>query len=66
VLEAGRFASSAGNCQGWKFVVVTDNALMQDMSLASLKFRAIITKRYLGKGPLRSTIKKSLSLRHVP
>jgi len=25
VLEAGRFAPSAGNCQGWKFVVLTES-----------------------------------------
>ncbi|MFO7963453.1 MAG: nitroreductase family protein [Desulfobacterales bacterium] len=29
VLEAGRFAPSAGNCQPWKFVVVTDKDLMK-------------------------------------
>jgi len=31
VLEAGRFAPSGGNCQPWKFVVVTDKALIQEM-----------------------------------
>lgn len=31
VLEAGRFAPSAGNCQPWKFIVVTDKALIKEM-----------------------------------
>lgn len=34
VLEAGRFAPSAGNCQPWKFVVVTDTALIAEMDEA--------------------------------
>ncbi len=32
VLEAGRFAPSGGNCQPWKFVVVTDRALIEEMN----------------------------------
>jgi nitroreductase/NAD-dependent dihydropyrimidine dehydrogenase PreA subunit len=32
VLEAGRFAPSAGNCQPWKFIVVTDKALIDAMN----------------------------------
>jgi len=31
VLEAGRFAPSAGNCQPWRFIVVTDKALIREM-----------------------------------
>ena len=34
VLEAGRFAPSAGNCQPWKFVVVTNKALINEMNQA--------------------------------
>jgi hypothetical protein len=34
VLEAGRFAPSAGNCQPWKFTVVTDKALIKEMDEA--------------------------------
>jgi len=34
VLEAGRFAPSAGNCQPWKFIVVTDKALIEEMNQA--------------------------------
>jgi nitroreductase len=32
VLEAGRFAPSAGNCQPWKFIVITDKALIDEVS----------------------------------
>jgi nitroreductase/ferredoxin len=32
VLEAGRFAPSAGNCQPWKFVVLTDKAIMEEIN----------------------------------
>lgn len=61
VLEAGRFAPSAGNCQGWKFVVVTDRQLLNELSESTIKFLGIFTKLYQGKGPLRSTLKKSLA-----
>lgn len=32
VLEAGRFAPSGGNCQPWKFIVVTEKALIDEMN----------------------------------
>jgi alkylation response protein AidB-like acyl-CoA dehydrogenase/nitroreductase/NAD-dependent dihydropyrimidine dehydrogenase PreA subunit len=32
VLEAGRFAPSSGNCQCWKFIVVTDKTLINEMN----------------------------------
>jgi nitroreductase len=31
VLEAGRFAPSAGNCQPWKFIVITDRDLLDEI-----------------------------------
>lgn len=31
VLEAGRFAPSAGNCQPWKFIVITNKAIIQEI-----------------------------------
>jgi len=36
VLEAGRFAPSAGNCQPWKFIVITDRALIRKMDEATV------------------------------
>ncbi len=32
ILEAGRFAPSAGNCQPWKFIVVRDADLIHEMT----------------------------------
>ncbi|MBW2061632.1 MAG: nitroreductase family protein [Deltaproteobacteria bacterium] len=34
VLEAGRFAPTSGNCQPWKFVVVTNKAMITEMNEA--------------------------------
>jgi nitroreductase/NAD-dependent dihydropyrimidine dehydrogenase PreA subunit len=31
VLEAGRFAPSSGNCQPWKFIVIKDQAMIDEM-----------------------------------
>jgi len=31
ILEAGRFAPSAGNCQPWKFVVITDKEMIKEI-----------------------------------
>ena len=36
VLEAGRFAPSAGNCQPWQFIVITNKALIAKMDEAVL------------------------------
>ncbi|OPL14532.1 MAG: hypothetical protein AVO34_14200 [Firmicutes bacterium ML8_F2] len=32
VLEAGRFAPSHGNCQPWKFVVIRDRKMLDEMT----------------------------------
>lgn len=61
IIEAGRFAPSAGNCQGWKFVVVTDKQFMADLSESSLKFLGLFTKLYQGRGPGRTLLKKALA-----
>src|SRR5450759_2904162 len=31
ILEAGRFAPSAGNAQPWKFIVIRDRAMLDEM-----------------------------------
>ncbi len=46
ILEAGRYAPSAGNCQSWKFVVVQDPALITEMA-AHVKKWAGYVSRYL-------------------
>jgi NADPH-dependent glutamate synthase beta subunit-like oxidoreductase/nitroreductase len=61
VLEAGRFAPSAGNCQGWKFVVITDRNIMDELSASTIKFLSVFTKLYQGKDPGRTALKKMLA-----
>jgi nitroreductase/NAD-dependent dihydropyrimidine dehydrogenase PreA subunit len=34
VLEAGRFAPSAGNCQSWKFIAITDRKVLDEIDQA--------------------------------
>jgi nitroreductase/ferredoxin len=46
VLEAGRFAPSAGNCQPWKFIVVTDKALLEEMQEAIHKMLSMMYATY--------------------
>ena len=46
ILEAGRYAPSAGNCQSWKYVVVQDPALIAEMA-AHVKKWAGYTSRFL-------------------
>lgn len=46
VLEAGRFAPSAGNCQPWKFIVVTNKGLIEEMNNACFKLLSSITGVY--------------------
>ena len=37
ILEAGRFAPSALNKQSWEFIVITDKALIEKLSLSVRK-----------------------------
>jgi len=37
ILEAGRFAPSAGNCQPWKFVVITDPGIIAEMEKETVR-----------------------------
>ena len=46
VLEAGRFAPSAGNCQPWKFIVVTDTNFIQEMNATLLTLIKMIYATY--------------------
>jgi nitroreductase/NAD-dependent dihydropyrimidine dehydrogenase PreA subunit len=43
VLEAGRFAPSAGNCQPWRFIVITDKALLAEINNVT---RNLLTNLY--------------------
>ncbi len=61
MLEAGRFAPSAGNCQPWQFVVVRDRALLDELSAACTKTLTMVSKIYQGRDPLRQMVKNSLA-----
>ncbi|MCK4823820.1 nitroreductase family protein, partial [bacterium] len=47
VLEAGRFAPSGGNCQPWKFIVITDKALIAEIDNTSKTLLANLYRMYL-------------------
>jgi nitroreductase/NAD-dependent dihydropyrimidine dehydrogenase PreA subunit len=61
VLEAGRFAPSAGNCQPWQFVVITDKALIAKMDEAVVAMMRGLWAAYkneeavMGMGPVAET-----------
>lgn len=47
VLEAGRFAPSAGNCQPWKFIVVTNKKLLDEMNQGIYGVMAMVYAAYM-------------------
>ncbi len=60
ILEAGRFAPSAGNSQPWEFLVVRDRDLLTEISTECTKLLTYFTKLYQGRDPLRQAVKKSM------
>jgi nitroreductase len=68
ILEAGRFAPSAGNCQPWKFVVLRDQALIEDVTKTIVGFTKLfkffLEYRRPGFFWLRPSAKVSIRIRH--
>ena len=62
IIEAGRFAPSAGNCQPWQFLVIRDGELLGELSEATVEWATKITKIYQGKGFFRTLLKNSLAI----
>jgi len=62
VLEAGRFAPTAGNCVGFKFIVITDRDIMAKLSVATAKFLGLFTKIYGQKSPGMMLLKRLLCM----
>jgi len=62
ILEAGRFAPSAGNGQPLKFLVVTDKKINRKVDKASAKVLHLIKKTYSGTGKWRKFLIGLLSL----
>ena len=68
ILEAGRFAPSAGNCQPWKFVVVREPEIIDGITETVIgickTFRAVLDYRRPGFSWLRPLAKAFIRLRH--
>lgn len=68
VIEAGRYAPSAGNAQPWKFIVVRDKKMIEEMSEDVIK----VTKRvkkfadYLDAGNEHKEWRAKLLMRTMP
>ena len=56
VLEAGRFAPSSGNCQPWKFIVVTDKALIKEMNEGIYKILSMFYGAYTNDAMVKGLI----------
>ncbi len=59
ILEAGRFSPSAGNSQPWKFIVIRDRALLDELSRDCTRTLGMVTRIYQGRGPFRKLVKNS-------
>lgn len=53
ILEAGRYAPSAGNCQPYHFIVITDQAVIRDMETQSMRVLRLLKNAYLSKNGKR-------------
>jgi NADPH-dependent glutamate synthase beta subunit-like oxidoreductase/nitroreductase len=62
VIEAGRFAPTAGNCVGFKFTVITDQGLMKELSTATANFLGLFIKIYCQKNAPMMLLKRLLCL----
>ncbi len=62
IIEAGRFAPSAGNCQPWQFLVLRDPELMAEINEAALTWTTKITQLYQGRNFWRQVLKKGLAV----
>lgn len=57
VLEAGRFAPSAGNCQPYQFIVLTDQNLIHELERRAMRVLRVLKNMYLAKNGQRSSLK---------
>lgn len=67
VIEAGRFAPSAGNCQPWKFVVLRDPKIIDELTQEVIEkcklFARFLDYRQPGRTWLRPLIKAYIRLK---
>ena len=58
VLEAGRFAPSAGNCQPWKFIVLTDPQLIAAINGAVHQVLKMLYSAYMDDDAVKSLVQR--------
>ncbi len=67
ILEAGRFAPSAGNCQPWKFIVLRDPEVIKGVTDTTVGFcklaKSLVDYRVPGKGWRLPLAKLSIKLK---
>jgi len=54
VLEAGRFAPSAGNCQPWKFVVITNKEMIKEIDKVATNIITTVHNTYLNDNSVKA------------
>lgn len=57
ILEAGRFAPSAGNCQPYRFVVITNQDTIKEFERRAMQILRLLKNLYLSKNGKRSKVK---------
>ncbi len=65
ILEAGRFAPSAGNCTPWKFTVITDRRAIRELEADSMKVLRKLRDLYLGTKRWNHTLSTLVSYLQV-
>lgn len=62
VLEAGRFAPTAGNCIGYKVTVITDREVLDEWHKSTIFFLTNVSNITMHKNPLIDMLKRILVL----
>ncbi len=57
ILEAGRFAPSAGNCQPYRFIVITNQNVIKEFERRAMRILRLLKNSYLAKNGKRSRVK---------
>ena len=54
VLEAGRFAPSGGNCQPWKFVVITNKKIIEEIDKTAINVLKNVYNTYINDNTVKA------------
>jgi len=58
VLEAGRFAPSSGNCQPWKFIIITDKDFIKEMNAACYPILNMLYSAYTNDSAVKNLVQR--------